>query len=48
MCVDVSQVEAHETDKRHIAAMARSETVKSATNSGAVEVSFSVSCLVRV
>jgi hypothetical protein len=35
---DVSQVEGHETDKRHIAAVARSETVSAATKSGAVEV----------
>ena len=41
---DVSQVEGHETDKRHIAAVARSETVSAATKSGAVEVCLSVSC----
>ena len=40
----VSQVEGHETDKRHIAAVARSKTVSAATKSGAVEVCLSVSC----
>ena len=42
---DVSpQVEGHETDKRHLASVAWSETVSAATKSGAVEVCLSVSC----
>lgn len=34
----LAQVEHHEEDKRHKAAMTRAETVSAATGSGAVEV----------